>query len=359
MGLRELSTQYLPAIEDQLQLVVNRLIDDGLPDMYHILAYHMGWIDSKEAERVIVSLSVQETSGAPEHGARAGNKESGKGKRIRPLIVLLVTTASGGNWHEALPAAAAVELLHNFSLIHDDIEDNSPLRRGRQTVWSRWGIPLAINAGDAMFTLSFLSLLDLGNTATVHQAMGVLLNTSLSLTEGQHLDISYEDRKDLRLEDYWSMVSGKTAALLAACCELGALAAHASLETRQAYTRFGRYLGLAFQVQDDWLGIWGDSLLTGKSAESDLVAGKKSLPVLYGINGHGTFAERWERGAISIDEVPEIAALLAFEGARQYTEEQVQKLTSEALGALNEAGPLGDAGSALYELADHLLKRKA
>jgi geranylgeranyl diphosphate synthase, type I len=339
MGLNEFSSQCMPAVEAHLQMVVDRLQRDGINELHQMLAYHMGW------------EALGDDAGA------AGIAEA-RGKRIRPLLVLLVAAASGGRWQDALPAAAAVELLHNFSLIHDDIEDNSPLRRGRVTLWSRWGIPLAINAGDAMFTLAFLSLQDLGNAATAHQAMGILLNTSLHLTEGQHLDISYENRHDLTLDDYWPMISGKTAALLAACCELGALSASAEEDVRQEYRRFGQYLGLAFQAQDDLLGIWGDSLLTGKSAKSDLVEGKKSLPVLYGLGRQGAFAARWTRGAISMDEVPAIAELLAVEGAKTYSEQQVQTLTSEALGALERAKPQGAPGEALRELADRLLNRR-
>lgn len=333
MGLEQFSSQFLPAIEEHLQGVVSRLLQDDQQEMHHMLAYHMGW-----------------------EGPGAGSEA--RGKRIRPQLVLLVAASSNGQWQDALPAAAAVELLHNFSLIHDDIEDNSPLRRGRETLWYRWGIPLAINAGDAMFTLAFLSLIDLGEPVISKQAMQILLNTSLHLTEGQHLDISYENRHDLVLEDYWPMISGKTAALLAACSELGALSAGVSVEKRQAYRRFGHNLGLAFQAQDDLLGIWGDSMLTGKSAESDLVTGKKSLPVLYGLGQKSAFAARWSLGAITMDEVTEIAQLLESEGARAYTEEQVQKLTTEALKALDNAKPGGEAATALRDLADRLLKRQ-
>ena len=304
--------------------------------MRHMLAYHMGW-----------------------EGEHAGPKAAGK--RIRPLLVLLSCASAGGDWRAALPAAAAVELVHNFSLIHDDIEDNSPLRRGRQTVWKLWGIPQAINAGDAMFTQAYLVLLRLEHTvspAVALRASHLLQETCLHLTQGQYMDISYENRLDLNVDAYWPMVSGKTAALLSACTGLGALAAGLDEARFQAYREFGRLLGLAFQAQDDILGIWGDAALTGKSADSDLVSGKKSLPVLFGLQQGAAFAQRWSQGPIQPDEVEALARLLEAEGARDFCQSAAEDLTTRALAALNQAAPQGDAGTALVELAHILLDRK-
>ena len=325
----------LPAIEEELQQAVMRADGPGLEGLRAMLFYHMGW----------------EGEGAGKHA---------RGKRIRPLLVLLTAAAAGVNWRCALPAAAAAELVHNFSLIHDDIEDNSPLRRSRPTVWYKWGIPQAINTGDAMFTLAHLALLRLEESAspvTALQAAGILQQTCLHLTQGQYLDIAYEARGDLNLDAYWLMVRGKTAALLSACTELGALVAGVSDEQRMAYADFGRSLGLAFQALDDLLGIWGDSNLTGKSAESDLLAGKKSLPVLYGLSKEGPFASRWEQGAFTSEEVPALADLLEQEGARTYTQEAAARHTQEAIHSLNKAQPRGEAGEGIRALADKLLKR--
>ncbi len=333
MSLEKLVSIYKPAVEEQMQRVVARANNPGLSDLHYMLTYHMGW-------------------DGPGSGPEA------RGKRIRPLLVLLVNSASGGEWQQALPAAAAVELLHNFSLIHDDIEDNSPLRRGRPTLWKLWGIPLAINAGDTLFSLANLSVLDLEDPIVSVQAVGILLRTCLHLTQGQHLDISYEARNDLTQDDYWPMISGKTAALLAACCEVGALIAGARIEERNDYHLYGKYLGLAFQALDDLLGIWGETELTGKSAESDLASGKKSLPVLYGLSKKNKFAERWNLGPISPDEVPTVAALLEKEGARDYTQERANIMTDEALKALERANPQGEAGEAIRGLTHQLLNRK-
>lgn len=337
MTLEKLTKTYLPAIEASLRAEVERANGQSLNGLQAMMAYHMGW-----------------------EGEGAGPEASGK--RIRPLLVLLVTAACGAGWQRALPAAAAVELLHNFSLIHDDIEDNSPLRRGRPTVWARWGIPQAVNTGDAMFVLSQQALLGLGNSlspAATIQAMDIFQEACLNLTRGQYLDLSYENRQDLSPEDYWPMVSGKTAALLTACTELGALAAEVPAERRSFYRQFGRLLGLAFQAYDDFLGIWGDSALTGKSAESDLASGKKSLPVLFGISRGGEFAKRWYQGPLSVEEVPVMAKVLEQEGGLNFTQEQANRLTEEALHFLEQASPQGEAGAALRQLANKLLHRQS
>jgi geranylgeranyl diphosphate synthase type I len=336
MTLETLAPQYRLAIEAELEQVLAQADGQHSAGLYHMLAYHLGW-----------------------EGEGAG--EEARGKRIRPLLLLLTCSAAGGQWGRALPAAAGVELLHNFSLIHDDIEDNSPLRRGRPTVWNIWGISQAINAGDAMFTLAHLVMLRLEETASTQvaiQAYRLLQETSLRLTQGQYLDLAYESQGHLTLDAYWPMVRGKTAALLAACTEIGALVAGASPERRRAYRQFGSSLGLAFQVQDDLLGIWGNSAQTGKSAESDLLSGKKSLPVLYGLSQKGDFAGRWSQGRIAPEEVPDLAAQLDREGGRDYTQATANTLTEQALSSLEGAGPEGEAGEALVELAHRLLRRK-
>ncbi len=335
MALQNFIDQCLPAIESELQQVVKTAREPHYQGLHEMTTYHMGW-----------------------EGEGAGPKA--RGKRVRPLLVLLSTASAGGEWVNALPAAAAVELVHNFSLIHDDIEDNSPLRRGRPTVWKIWGLAQAINAGDTMFTLAHLAVMGLKKTTSpiiALQATHLLQQTCLHLTQGQYLDIAYEEKTDLAIEDYWPMVAGKTGALLAACTELGALVADVDNETRNFYRNFGRDLGLAFQALDDYLGIWGNTDLTGKSVASDLVEGKKTLPVLYGLEKNGAFAKRWRQGPVTQGEVPEIAKQLEAEGGRAFTQDEAERLTSSALQSLEDADPQGDAGQALAELANQLLKR--
>jgi geranylgeranyl diphosphate synthase type I len=335
-----LTEVMLESIEEELRSAIGIIDQTGawgssLRVFRAMLAYHLGW-----------------------EGEGAGLEA--RGKRIRPLLLLLTCASAGGEWQQALPAAAGVELVHNFSLIHDDIQDNSPYRRGRETVWKLWGIPQAINAGDAMLALAHLGIMRLEQSASpevAFRAARILQLACLELTKGQHLDLAYEASQRLPLDEYWTMVTGKTAALLAACTELGALVAGIPDECRGHYRDFGLNLGLAFQAQDDLLGIWGDAALTGKSAESDLLAGKKSLPIVFGLNQEGDFARRWEQGPIRADEVPALARQLEAEGARAYVQECAAGMTKRALAALQETEPEGQAGELLVALATRLLNR--
>ena len=328
---------FLDAIENELQQAVKRANNFGNTKLHDMLAYHMGWQGDRK------------------------NVET-RGKRIRPLLVLLSCTAAGGDWSCALPGATAVELVHNFSLIHDDIEDHSPLRRGRPTIWKKWGIPQAINTGDAMFALAHLEAVRLSKTVSpliALKAVEILQSTCLHLTQGQYLDLSYESKNDLTINDYWQMIEGKTAALMAVCAELGALVAYLDDKESSIYHKFGWMLGLAFQVQDDLLGIWGNSRLTGKSSQSDLVTGKITLPVLYGLSKADKFAARWKLGPIHPGEVNEIANLLEIEGGKEFAQSQVNHFVNEALSSLEQARPSGIAGEALKNLAVSLVNRQS
>lgn len=336
MDTKGLIGKMLPTIETELQRQIARLDEPRTEPFHEMLTYHMGWT-----------------------GKGAGPEATGK--RIRPLMVLLCASACGGDWKKALPAAAAVELVHNFSLVHDDIQDNSPKRRGRDTVWIKWNMPMAINVGDALFVMSNQAIIDLKENypaEIVLNAAEVLHNTCLDLTRGQYLDMSYEERNDLKVEDYWPMISGKTAALLSACCQIGALLGGGDELLQEAYQSFGHYLGLAFQVQDDILGIWGDEAVTGKSVASDLVEGKNSLPVLIGLSADQKFAERWKQGPIQVDEVDELANLLATEGGYGEAHDAATQMTDLALLSLRGAEPQGEAGEVLFELANKMLKRE-
>lgn len=337
MTLQKYIQMMRPALEDELRLFIERMLPADYPEIHEMLNYHMGW-----------------------EGEGAGPEA--QGKRIRPLLVLLCAEGAGGAWRQALPAAVAVELLHNFSLIHDDIQDNSPLRRNRSTVWVKWGTAQAINAGDIMFTLAFLAIHDLSKflqPPVVLRASRLLQQTCLQLTQGQYLDIAYESRPNLPLDAYWPMIGGKTSALLACCSELGALAAGISDEKRLAhFHEYGYSLGLAFQVLDDWLGIWGDAHQIGKSVESDLASGKKTLPVLYALSKNGPFARRWLASKISPEEAPVVAQMLDEEGAQAYTLDTASRLTDQSLNALKLAACQEGALQAIEELTHALLKRK-
>jgi geranylgeranyl diphosphate synthase type I len=334
--LADVMVEMLPALEAALKRAVSEPLQPCSFALQEMLGYHLGW-----------------------EGKGAGGEA--QGKRIRPLLTLLCAQACGADWQTALPAATAVELLHNFSLIHDDIQDRSPLRRGRPAVWRKWGVAQAINAGDVMFTLSFAALQGLAETVGAPEtleAQRVFQEVCLALTDGQYMDMAYEQRNDLSLEEYWPMIRGKTSALLGGCAELGALAGGAGSDRRRAFREYGLRLGLAFQVIDDWLGIWGDAAQTGKSTDSDLVSGKKSLPVLFGLAKDSVFRQRWLRGGVRAEDLPEMVAMLRQCGAEAFTLDEAARLTGEARAALQQAAPEGRAAAALDELTDSLLKRQ-
>jgi geranylgeranyl diphosphate synthase type I len=326
----------LPATEHTLIKAVQAANAAGQEALFRMITYHLGW-----------------------EGKGSGPKAVGK--RVRSTLLLLTCAAAGGDWSLALPAAASVELLHNFSLIHDDIQDKSEMRRGRRTLWAIHGAAQAINAGDAMFSLAHLSLTGLAQTTDVKkytEAAKMLSQTSLRLTQGQYLDLAYEDTENIKLDEYWPMVWAKTGVLIRTCTQMGNLVAGIDGRQAKAFTTFGEKLGLAYQVHDDLLGIWGDPAEMGKSAYTDLLSGKKSLPVLYALQKKGEFAKRWVNGGIPESEVAELARMLEDEGAREYTRTEGERLTSEALKALEAAKPEPETGAALAELAEELGQRR-
>ncbi len=327
----------IPALEKEMGIVLKASTPSPDP-LYGMLHYHMGWVDQN-----FQSVEV--------HG----------GKRIRPLTTLLSAQAAGGDWRQSLPAAAAVEILHNFSLIHDDIEDASPTRRGRLTLWKIWGEAQAINAGDAMFAIAHLALNRLSERdvppAITVRALRRFDETCLRLTEGQYSDMDFETRDEVSVDEYINMITGKTAVLLSHCAELGALVAGQDDQTIDHYAAFGLNLGLAFQVIDDILGIWGDESRTGKSAATDITTKKKTLPVLYGLERDDTLNHLYQTAEVNDQFVSEVVSLLDQQKARQYAESAANTYSHAALSHLEAANPTGEAGSALHQLAHMLLKR--
>ncbi len=211
-----------------------------------------------------------------------------RGKRLRPRILLAVAETEGARAEEAFAAAAAVELLHNFSLVHDDIEDRDELRHGRTTLWARYGIPAAITAGDAMCALSYMTLLEGSRAFAAERVVAMtacLHRGTYALCRGQGADIGFETSPSVTFDQYLAMIEAKTATLFAASCELGALAAGAEPERAAAYRRMGRAYGLAFQVRDDVLGTWGTPAETGKPAGADIRRRKWSFPVAWAMSG--------------------------------------------------------------------------
>ena len=286
-----------------------------------------------------------------------------RGKMLRPLILLLCSTNTNSHitWKNAVPAAAAVELLHNFSLVHDDIQDNSPTRRNRPTVWKEWGIPQAINAGDGLFSMANISI---GNLSThfegelVVQIMKVFNKTCLDLTRGQFMDIAFEEIENISLEQYWTMIEYKTARLISASAEIGAILSGNENEVIMDFRKFGLNLGLAYQIEDDILGIWGSEGKTGKSVTMDLETSKKTLPVVYGLNNSPKFAKRWYKGNITKEESISLSNQLKIDGALEYSQNHVINLTDKALIILNKLPLPANYKQVLFDLSTSLLDRE-
>jgi geranylgeranyl diphosphate synthase type I len=279
--------------------------------------------------------------------------EGTRGKRIRPLLGLLAYESIAGDHRRALPGAAAVELGHNFSLVHDDIEDRDEERRHKAALWTVYGVPQSINTGDTLFVLSRLALhrlTELGfSDAKVLALMRLYDETCLALCEGQFIDIWTSEHDDsMSVELYFDMIGRKTAALIAASIQAGAMLATDDEAIVSAYHRFGWALGLAFQLNDDLLGIWGDEQSTGKEP-SDLAKHKKTLPIIYALEHAGpedraALEAVLARSEPSGAQLAEARALLERMGARDYTRQQATRYRDEALAELDRTGVVqGDA----------------
>lgn len=294
-------------------------------------------------------IAVEYALGGRDEGGRLLEKEDRRrvgGKRARPLLLLSCAECIGGKQETALPLAAAVELIHNFSLVHDDIEDADEERRHRPSLWVLSGVPQAINTGSHMQALVYQAALRLEGKGippeTILHAISALTHAILRMTEGQHLDIRLQEDGEPTLEGYWQMVEGKTAALLRASCFLGAAAGAPEMgEIWPCYADYGEAFGRAFQARDDYLGIWGDPAVTGKPVGSDLLRKKKTLPVVFAMT-EAEGAERrtldhlFSRPQITPDQAEEIRHLLERLGAQEYTQAQVERLTEEAFAALHD-----------------------
>ncbi|MEA1958981.1 MAG: polyprenyl synthetase family protein [Chloroflexota bacterium] len=332
MELPEVFNRYRAEVEKELASNIN----GGDLALYDMMRYHMGWIDEE------------------------GRTQDAGGKLVRPTLLLLACESVGEDWRTALPAAAAVELVHNFSLIHDDIEDGDKERRQRATVWRLWGEPQAINVGDAMHSMARLALASLDEKyappAKMLRAARILDKTCLDLCEGQYLDIDYESRFDINIDDYLTMIDLKTASLITCSVQLGALIGTNDEQMVERLRRFGRKLGIAYQMTDDVLGIWGEKPI------SDIHKKKKTLPVIYALK-HADEKERSELEAIysqesiSQREVHQVIDILNRLNAEEYARDMAQKYYAEALAEIDTERIPQPKRRELREVTDFLMAR--
>ncbi|HEY2443748.1 MAG TPA: polyprenyl synthetase family protein [Streptosporangiaceae bacterium] len=318
----------------ELLLPALRSAVDGLPEQVRAVAgYHFGWLDE---------------SGRPA-------RES-PGKLLRPALTLLCAQGAGGPAGSGLQAAVAVELLHNFSLRHDDVMDGDLTRRHRRTAWSLFGAPAAILAGDSLLALA------IGVLAETPGSVATLCATTQDLIRGQSLDVSFEQRDDVSVAECLEMVSGKTAALLRCACELGARHGGGSPGQVAALREFGWHLGIAFQFADDLLGIWGDPQVTGKPALADLRARKKSLPVVAALAAGGPHSRELAEmylgpQPLASRDLPAVARLIELGGGRAWAEAEAEHHVAAALDRLTAAVPPGAPREALVALAALVTRR--
>ena len=317
----------------------------SLVGFYSMMAYHLGWVD-----RDFVAQP-----------ARAG-------KSLRPALCLLLCEGLEGDLREASALAAGIELLHNFSLVHDDIQDRSPTRRGRPAVWSIWGEAQAINTGDGLFALAHLACLRSSLAARDPAAFVEILRgfegTIIRLCEGQYLDIKSEGSLEVSSSAYLAMIGCKTAALIGEAAWIGARLATVDEGVLASARRFGEELGLAFQIRDDLLGIWGDERETGKSASSDIATRKMTLPVILALEEGSAdvrriLRERYGSPPNEPDDEAAIRSLLEEAGAQARAAGAEQHHWQEAMQALEQLPLAAGWAELLRTFAQSFVQRRA
>ncbi len=301
-------------------------------------AYHMGWTD---------------------RSGRATSEQ--QGKFIRPALCVWACESAGGTLSDALPAAAAIEWIHNFTLVHDDIQDGDRERRGRETVWSIWGVGQGLNAGDAMFAHATMQLASSdGDDVRTLRVLRAVLSATLEVIEGQCQDLDMEGRLDVGLRTYLRMVRAKTGALLGASLEAGAIVGGATDGDVRLFRQAGRLLGTAFQMRDDWLGFWGDPELTGKSSTSDATRHKMSYPV---VAAHRVMTQLQRRRLREVFETegaegePRLRELLEASGGEALTRDDPERFAAKAVATLARTRLSRESLEAFEAVADYVSTR--
>lgn len=285
------------------------------------------------------------------------------GKRLRPVLVLMSAEIFDNSYKKALNAALAIEVFHNFSLIHDDIMDGAPLRRGKETVHKKWDINTGILSGDAMLIYSY-QLLENYDGEVFKELLQLFNKTAMRVCEGQQYDVDFESRDDVELVDYLKMIEYKTAVLVAASLKMGAIIAETSTENKEGVYEFGRLLGIAFQLQDDYLDAFGDPETFGKQVGGDIIENKKTFLYLSAIQMANAMDARQLEYLYSIDPVDATGKIEAvkhiFEksGASLRAREEIKKYTNKAFEALDVLEIPVDKKEILREFGSGLMNRE-
>ena len=339
--LPEMFGRYRDSLGEELRASMPQ----GPSQLYDTLRYHMGWMDAQ---------------GVPVAGSES------QGKALRPTLCLFSCEALSGQWEGALPAAAAMEYVHNFSLVHDDIQDGDGERRHRPTVWSVWGVPRALVAGDAMFSLADATTHRLSSrglpAGTVLNVSKLIMQGYREMIEGQCLDLSFEESVRVGVDDYLGMIALKTGALIRCSMAIGASVASNDPNAVDAFARSGAHLGRAFQIRDDVLGVWGDEETTGKAVGADILRKKKSYPLAYALDSASAATRErlidvLEKPELDQDDANEVLGILHEVGAQEAAQELVSRNAQQAVDELDRADLPAWARSEFCHLVDFLTSR--
>ncbi|MFQ6135638.1 MAG: polyprenyl synthetase family protein [Candidatus Hydrothermarchaeales archaeon] len=342
MKVEEILNEHLEMIDGEIKELFKGYQFPS--QLYNMMQYHLGWLD-------------EDFKRTRQYG----------GKRFRPTLCLLTYNALSGVYDKALPAAAAIELIHNFSLIHDDIEDRDTTRRHKPAVWKLWGEAQGINTGDGMHVLANLAALRLRDRnvsdSRIVDVLKILNETVMALCEGQHLDMSFEDAMDVTTDMYLDMISRKTATLIEASTHIGALLATEDEGVIKHFKNFGRRIGIAFQIRDDIIGVWEKSESTGKPKASDIRNKKKTLPVIYAFEKSSkeqckVMQGIYKKEGLDDDDVKAVLDILHGVGSYEYSQDMAKRYEDEALKELSNVGIKNEAMDKLTELAMFLVRRK-
>ncbi len=285
------------------------------------------------------------------------------GKRLRPILVMMAAEAFGKNTEDALPAALAIECFHNFSLVHDDIMDNASLRRGKATVHEKWDVNTGILSGDAMLILCY-QYFEAYDDATYAQLTKLFSKTAIEVCEGQQWDVEFEDRNDVQMHEYLQMIEYKTAVLVAAALQMGGIIAGASKEDQTNIYEFGRLLGIAFQIQDDFLDAFGNPETFGKKVGGDIIENKKTYLYLKAIELSNADNKAQLEHLFSLDNTNEedkisnVKQLFVVSGAKDATQKAVENYTLEAFKKLEEISISQQNKDLLLAFGNWLMNRK-